>query len=820
MKHNHFLSLLFYKLASFIFRYRVIVLLSSIILVVISFFLIQKIRIDASLDALLPDDHHLLKTLDKANNLFGHSDNHIIVVKSPDFETGKLGIDLLVERMKTMPEIQWLAYQSPNPFFKKNILLYLDVPDLNILYQRLQKKISSEKSRARTNLVFDLDINKQEFDYKDILDKYQKKYAIQTPQKSISKQAQNTTYFHRYLSAQKQHVFVFFARPIQSSLNINWAKQLVHNTNQNIQATLDSDILKDKNISINITGRYQKKSDTIHVLQQDLKKITILVITGILVILLVYFRNLLIVSLLLVSLCVGILFTLGLSSFFISSLNLVSTFVIAIIFGLGVDFGIHFLVRFIEEISHKEIDVKTAFTNMLCNTGTASFLAASTSGFVFIVLLYSEFRAFAEFGLIASLSMLCTFMAYIIFMLPTMLILIDKFDFQFKRTSITFSPLNFLWKKPKVILWLSGILLTITTLGLPKLYFDTDANKLITNPHLLSFQLDKEISAVFNRQFTVPILIIANNKEHRNKIVTAIKKLKQKLHKDDPMINRVLTLDTFIPKDQSVKLNIIRKIRSLLQKNQKYLEGLNKQEKDNLKTLKDALIYQKITLKSLPEFIVNNLQGNTRGRPHNQQKILLYSGIDLEDGEEVMILSRMLYSLRIDNNPIEVASPPFILGEIITSIQKDGWLILSLVFMVIYFFSSFNLSSFKQGLIVFMPIVLGILYLLGIQGLFDVQPNILSIILYPIFIGVGIDSSIHLYYRYMEEGKKIKSAVNGVSGAIFLSYATTLTGFGVLLFANNLMIKSLGLLAIVGLTLILITTMIILPSFLFLLDDS
>ena len=134
--------------------------------------------------------------------------------------------------------------------------------------------------------------------------------------------------------------------------------------------------------SIEYTGRYQKKIDSIQDLVKNFKNVTIVSLLGVILVLTIFFRTIRPVILIATGLIYGIFITLGLAQIFIGTLNLISTFLVGILIGLGIDFGIHIILRYKEEkIAGKSME--DAFTLMYTETGLASTAAVTTTAIAF-----------------------------------------------------------------------------------------------------------------------------------------------------------------------------------------------------------------------------------------------------------------------------------------------------------------------------------------------------------------------------------------------------------------------------------------------------
>ena len=110
-------------------------------------------------------------------------------------------------------------------------------------------------------------------------------------------------------------------------------------------------------------------------------------------------------------LAIGLTWTFGLASLIFGVLNILTAFVGAILLGLGIDHGIHFLERF-EAERVEGADVEQAIRTTFTNTGRAVVLAGLTTAVGFAGLAISEFRAFREFGVVAAAGVISVCLLY------------------------------------------------------------------------------------------------------------------------------------------------------------------------------------------------------------------------------------------------------------------------------------------------------------------------------------------------------------------------------------------------------------------------
>jgi len=89
--------------------------------------------------------------------------------------------------------------------------------------------------------------------------------------------------------------------------------------------------------------------------------------------------------------------------------------------------------------------------------------------------------------------------------------------------------------------------------------------------------------------------------------------------------------------------------------------------------------------------------------------------------------------------------------------------------------------------------------------------NLLSLMALLLFIGVGVDFSIHIQLalaRYHGDRAKVRRSVGR---ALLLAGSTTLAGFGSLAFSSNFGMASLGKVCALGLMITMLTAIYLLP---------
>ncbi|MCZ6764628.1 MAG: MMPL family transporter, partial [Alphaproteobacteria bacterium] len=90
--------------------------------------------------------------------------------------------------------------------------------------------------------------------------------------------------------------------------------------------------------------------------------------------------------------------------------------------------------------------------------------------------------------------------------------------------------------------------------------------------------------------------------------------------------------------------------------------------------------------------------------------------------------------------------------------------------------------------------------------------NFANIIVLPLLLGLGIASAIHFVLRWRAGGGDMTVVASSTPRAVFFSAMTTVAAFGSLALSSHLGMRSMGLLLAIALTATLISTLIVLPS--------
>jgi len=118
-----------------------------------------------------------------------------------------------------------------------------------------------------------------------------------------------------------------------------------------------------------------------------------------------------------------------------------------------------------------------------------------------------------------------------------------------------------------------------------------------------------------------------------------------------------------------------------------------------------------------------------------------------------------------------------------------------------------------------VPLILGTVWMVGVMKLLGMKLNILNVMAVPLILGIGIDDGVHIIHRYRIEVKnKLRIIFSSTGKAVLLTSVSTFLAFGSMGFATYKGIASLGITLSIGIVACYLTTIVVLPAVIGLID--
>lgn len=168
--------------------------------------------------------------------------------------------------------------------------------------------------------------------------------------------------------------------------------------------------------------------------------------------------------------------------------------------------------------------------------------------------------------------------------------------------------------------------------------------------------------------------------------------------------------------------------------------------------------------------------------------------------------------------PVHISGLPYIRTVITGKVANELKMFLVLALLVcavilLLFFKNFRIVAFTL-----MVVITGVIWSVGTIVLFGYKITILSGLIPPLIIVIGIPNSILLLNKYHTEysrhGNKIKALqrmVERIGFTTFLANFTTAIGFGVFYFTNSIILMEFGVVAAVNVMLTYVISLVLIP---------
>lgn len=210
-----------------------------------------------------------------------------------------------------------------------------------------------------------------------------------------------------------------------------------------------------------------------------------------------------------------------------------------------------------------------------------------------------------------------------------------------------------------------------------------------------------------------------------------------------------------------------------------------------------------VTLQDIPDGIRNQYVGKSG-------KNFLISIFPKQNVWEIDYLKRFSNELA-SIDPRATGLPP-IFNTLMDEIGADGLLATKLAIFVIFIVLLIDFRSIKKVLLAMIPLVVGVVWMVGVMEISGLQITLLNIMAIPMIIGIGIDDGVHIVHRYQIEGRDAHQPVFASTGrAILLTSITTMLGFGSLWFATYRGLGSMGIALFIGVGMCFFATVIVIP---------
>lgn len=572
-----------------------------------------------------------------------------------------------------------------------------------------------------------------------------------------------------------------------------------------------------------------------------------------------------------ICLVIGMAYTMAFATFSVGHLNILTITFAPILIGLAIDYGVHLVTRYEEELRHGRTPKAALKTAMVC-TGQGIFTGALTTAGAFLAMWPTNFKGIQEMGIICGGGLLACLIPMMT-LLPIMLLRgrQNVLDHRYGKAAQRRERIENIWlQRPWIVTGITAALCLVALSQVHRVRFDYN---------LLHMQSPGLPAVVYEQK-----LIDSAEKSVLFGAVTAdsldqARALEERLKAMTNIVADVQSAAGFMSGDQDEKLKLIGEIKD-------NVASLQFSQPDETPVDIHEL---SSTLYSLYGYLGNALEAVGNDNPKlSQELVALRDGIEnlrksmlegdatalAEHAEKLGAFQRALLNdihdtfetLKTQDNsaPLSASDLPKALRdrfigvtgkyllqvypkkdlwqrdnqkEFIDEIRKiyptltgtpvqlyeytdllknsyiqAAWYSLIAIALMVFF----HFRSLGAVVLSLIPVGIGTLWLIGLMGVLGIEFNPANIMTLPLVIGIGVTNGIQILNRYAEEGTP-SILTRSTGKAVLVSGLTAISGFGSLILAKHRGIHSLGCVMAMGIATCMIAGLTFLPALLSLL---
>ena len=517
-------------------------------------------------------------------------------------------------------------------------------------------------------------------------------------------------------------------------------------------------------------------------------------------------------------------------------------FLVSIIAGNGINFGIIYMARYVEERRIQAADtpgerltderrqarVATAIERSHVDTYRATLAASCAASVAYASLAATNFHGFKHFGIIAGAGMLLCWAATY-WLLPAVLVISERSRPMFERERPWrfrlrgFYGYPFAWaarrfSRTVAVLGVGAGLvcaaLTIRYVVNDPMEYDLNNIRNERGTPTSAGVLSGRVDRIVGRMGQDGYAILTDRVDQVPPLVAELERRREAAPAGERPFSKVVSIHSLLPTEQVEKLELLRETDALLKKAHKrgFIEEGAWEEITPHIPKKLAAMH----MADLPELVARPFieRDGTRGRA---VYIAPAAGESVYDARYLMRWADGFREVHLKSGErIQGTGNPVIFSDMLINIREDAPVAigLSLLGTLVIILIAFRGRAAGWGALA--TLVLGVLYLVGVLAAFDIKLNFLNFVAIPIGIGVGADYVINfMKRREISHEADLNRVLVETGGAVVLCSLTTTLGYAALLMSINKAVAGFGLAAALGEITTLVATMLVLPAILF-----
>lgn len=760
-----------------------------------------------------------------------------------------------------------------NAFFHRNGLLYLDtdkLQDFSVTLAQAQPfigRISQDPSLNGFFSIFEDALNAENrtgevpIDLMSLIGKVSLSLHKTLNGETDLLSWQNLIAENNISEAQSDKAFIFVTPKFDFSqlLPVEPAIEAIRSAAQKIQ---DPNLPA---VKIWITGEVGLEHDEMAGMSEGTFTASIFSLVLVCGILLIAYRSWLLMLATLLTLALGMIFCGLFATLAVKELNLISVAFAVSNIGLGVEYAIHFCLRYRDNLDLYGKDKLRAIHSAVLDTSPSLILCAGTTSIGLYAFVPTDYQGISELGLLAGSSLfICLFITLTVLpvllkILPTPVIHPLQRGEHPGASKISLLLASFTLHYAKPITWATA-LLTVAAVFLV-FQVKTDFNPInLRDPHTESVIAFKELLKARDTS-PMTLTVLAESADEAKAMQKKLGSLKT--------VDKTVSLFDFVPKDQENKLGIIDDMMMTLGPQSQFFPPLkmgadpepsilrmiaaidthlpkktDPAEIQSLRAFKQELqdVLMELNARFQPDrgVFIEKIQTSLLGTLPTVMNQLL-TGFQAEEIQPSSIPPEVrerwlskdgLYRIQIfpkeDLNhlqhlrafitEVQALAPdatdlPVMYWESMKAVLEAFQQAIIIALTAIALLLLFIRRSIVDTLLVMTPLVLAGLFTMASTVFTGTPINFANIIALPLLMGLGVDNGIHMVeklHHSLSEDQNIYQS--STARGMFYGALTTISSFAGLAFSPHQGIASMGLVITIGIFWIMTCTFVVLPA--------
>ncbi|MFE8598438.1 efflux RND transporter permease subunit [Archangium violaceum] len=743
---------------------------------------------------LLPAHTQEVRELEAVSQKAGGDGYLVLRARGGSPETLRRFAHALAPRLEALEEVRYVEFHYDTRFFEERALLLLPAEQLRALRGDLESMLRSERRAAMSVLTEPEDA---------------------TPPPSIEQLARRyaprAAAVREYLSPADGSELYLFVKPSGVAADLPFAQRLV----TRIRET-SAEVARDfSGVKTDATGAHVLRLEEDRRMRADLTRASMLSCAIAALIVVLSCRRL--SSLLVVGapVGVGLLVTFAMAQQTIGYLNIITGFLVAILIGLGIEYGLHLAMRYGEE--RRQHPATQALVEAVLGTWKGALTSACTNAAAFAALTLAQFQAFAQFGWIAAAGVMFTVLATYLSG-PALIALTERLRPGRAERPLPARPRREAPHLSRAVL--VSIVVGVCALAawsasvVGSIGFEPDMRKL--RGEFAATRLDDHIIAQLGRRHS-PTIFLAEDVSRAGQLAAALRELEAR-HGAERTFAEVVSLSDFLPRtgedvaaERAALRAFLERIPASAWDSERVGPGLRR-----LESLLNARPYgvEELPAEVRRRFTALDGEGTF---------VLAFKRESLADTDALHRFGVQMDELRevakARGLVVQVLDPNLIAYRIFELVRVDGpWLLLAAA-LAVFAMMGLSLRSMRRAALVAGPLYLGLACLPAAMHLYGLKLNFINAVVLPNLLAIAVDNAVHLYHRYREEGPGSLSHVVRTTGvAAVVATLSNAAGYGALLTARHPGLRSIGEIALLGVVCASLGTTVLFPAVLALLE--